>query len=576
MSTTNERGAVAALLADGFGLDAAAIENLIETPTDRKMGDLALPCFRLAPQLKTSPQEIAQRGEEALRGRLPDTIQEAKAVGPYLNFRFDPLGQIRKVLAEILEEGDRFGSGSEGEGRTVVLDFSSPNIAKPFGIGHLRSTVIGHAVSNLLAFMGYTCVRVNHLGDWGTQFGKLIVAYKKWGDEVDLDGDAPIQVLLELYVRFHRAAEAEPALEDDARAWFKRLEEGDPEAIRLWNWFKDLSLKEFQRIYDRLGVQFDSHSGESFYNDKMDAAIERLQERNLLVESRGAKIVDLEPYGLTPVLIQRSDDATLYATRDLAAAMYRHERYRFHKNLYFVATQQNEHFKQVFKTLELLGLPWANDCIHVPFGMISFAEGTMSTRKGKVIFLEDVLNQAVERVEKIIAEKNPDLPDAEDAAEKVGVGAIVFHDLSRKRIKDWNFDWNRILNFDGETGPYVMYSHARFRSIIRKGHERGMEPVSSPSDIDSTALDNDEARSLIQSLETFPSAVRRAAEQYEPSIVTQALVVVADRANKFYNAHHVLVEDPQVAGTRLLLVQSVAVVMKIGMGLIGLDAPDEM
>lgn len=574
MKTEQEQ--LSSVLANAFKLETSQIETLFETPADRSMGDLALPCFKLAGTLKRAPQQIAQEGAAALAGNLPEGVLEANAVGPYLNFRFDPGARARRVLGRILAEGETYGSSDIGAGKTVVLDFSSPNIAKPFNIGHLRSTVIGHATANLLKYLGYPCVRINHLGDWGTQFGKLMTAYEMWGNDVDLEGHDPIQALLDLYVRFHNEAEKDPSLEDRGRAWFKKLEDGDPEAERLWKWFKELSLKEFQRIYDRLGVEFDHWSGEAFYNDKMGRVIDRLQEKGLLQESRGAKIVDLEPYGMNPVLIQRSDDATLYATRDLAAAYYRHETYNFHKNLYFVATQQNEHFQQVFKVLELLGEPWASDCVHVAFGMISFAEGTMSTRKGKVIFLEDVLDQAVERVKRIIAEKNPDLANPDKVAEQVGVGAIAFYDLSRRRIKDWTFDWNRILNFDGETGPYVMYSHARFRSILRKGEERGFSPASGADEIDFAALDSEEGEALIQSLENFPNAIERAAEQYEPSIVSQALVEVSDRANKFYNAHHVLVEDSRVAATRLLLVASVATVLKSGLNLLGIEAPQEM
>jgi arginyl-tRNA synthetase len=574
MKTEQEQ--ISGVLANAFKLESAQIESLFETPADRSMGDLALPCFKLAGTLKRAPQQIAQEGAAALAGNLPDGVLEANAVGPYLNFRFDPGARARRVLGRILAEGENYGSSEIGAGRTIVLDFSSPNIAKPFNIGHLRSTVIGHATANLLKFLGYPCVRINHLGDWGTQFGKLMTAYEMWGSEVDLEGDDPIQALLDLYVRFHNEAEKDSSLEDRGRAWFKKLEDGDSEAERLWNRFKELSLKEFQRIYDRLGVEFDFWSGEAFYNDKMGRVIERLQEKGLLQESRGAKIVDLEPYGLNPVLIQRSDDATLYATRDLAAAYYRRETYNFHKNLYFVATQQNEHFQQVFKVLELLGETWAKDCVHVAFGMISFAEGTMSTRKGKVIFLEDVLDQAVERVKKIIEEKNPDLADPDKVAEQVGVGAIVFYDLSRRRIKDWTFDWNRILNFDGETGPYVMYSHARFRSILRKGEDRNFHAIATAEELDFGALDSEEGGALIQSLENFPDAVERAAEQYEPSILSQALVEISDRANKFYNAHHVLVEDAKVAGTRLLLVQAVATVLKGGLHLLGIEAPEEM
>jgi arginyl-tRNA synthetase len=576
MSSDREREEIAGILAAGLGLEKEAVASLLEVPSDRKMGDLALPCFRLAGQLKRPPHEIAKQGEACLVQRLPRGVLEAKAAGPYLNVRFDPADRTRRLFETILGERDRFGSSQLGAGKTIVLDYSSPNIAKPFSVGHLRSTVIGQAVANILAFQGFHCIRINHLGDWGTQFGKLITAYKKWGQEVDLEGDSPIKALLDLYVRFHQEAEKDPSWEDQAREWFKRLEEGDPEAVELWNRFKELSLTEFQRIYDRLGVVFDALSGESFYNDKMQAVIDRLEDKGLLVESRGAKIVDLEPHGLTPVIIQRSDDASLYATRDLAAAYYRRDTYGFHKNLYFVATQQNEHFKQVFKTLELLGEPWAQDCVHVAFGLISFEEGVMSSRKGKVIFLEDVLNQAVERVDRIIAEKNPDLANRGGVAEQVGIGAIRFYDLSRRRIKDWTFDWGRILNFDGETGPYVMYTHARLMSILRKGESRGLLPLESVQDFEFSSLDNEEASALLQAMEEFPRQIERAAELYEPSILAQCLVDISDRANRFYNAHHVLGQEPPIARTRLLLVASVALLLRTGLHLLGIAAPEEM
>lgn len=564
------------LVASYLETGADEIMALLEIPSDRKKGDLALPCFRLAGRLKKAPNVIANAITEHIQNHLPAAIQCVEAVGGYVNIRFDPAYRGKALLQSILDQGIRYGSTQVGAGKTIVLDYSSPNIAKPFSVGHLRSTVIGQAVGNLLEFQGYQCVRVNHLGDWGTQFGKLIVAFKKWGDEVDLEGDSPIKALLELYVRFHKVAEAETELEDQAREWFKKLEEGDSEAVAIWTHFRELSMKEFHRMYERLGVGFDSYDGEAFYNDKMQSVIDRLQEKGLLVESRGAKIVDLEPYGLTPLLIQRSDDASLYATRDLAAAYYRHNTYQFHKNLYFVATQQNEHFKQLIKTLELLGEPWARDCEHVAFGLISFAEGTMSTRKGKVIFLEDVLNQAVERVDKIIAEKNPDLTERGKVAEQVGIGAIRFYDLSRRRIKDWVFDWERILNFDGETGPYVMYSYARLMSILRKGVERGLQPFTSAEAGDFSALDNNEAADLLHTMESFSSSLARAAEQYEPSIMTQVLVDISDRSNRFYNAHHVLVEDEKVARTRLMLIACVATLLRTGLGLLGLAAPEEM
>ncbi len=564
------------VLRTALGVDKDWVESTIEVPGDRKMGDLALPCFKLAKEKRKAPAQIAKEASDSLPQELPKGVDRIEAVGPYLNVFFDPKSQARDLLESILENGDRFGSSAVGSGKKVVLDFSSPNIAKPFGVGHLRSTVIGHSVANILNFQGYECIRINHFGDWGTQFGKLMVAYIEWGDEVDLEGNDPIQGLLQLYVKFHKLAEEDPSWDDRGREWFKKLEDGDEEALRLWTWFKEISLKEFDRIYTRLGVEFDSYSGEAFYNDKMVRVIQRLEEKNLLEESRGAKIVDLEEYGLTPVLIQRSDDATLYATRDLAAAYYRHDTYEFHKNLYFVASAQNDHFKQVFKVLELLGEPWAKDCEHVPFGLISFADGMMSTRRGKVVFLEDVLDQAVERVDKIISEKNPALNNRAEVAEQVGVGAIVFYDLTRRRIKDWTFDWDRILTFEGETGPYAMYSHARFRSILRKAKQRGLEPHTTIDEIQFDALDNDEAKSLLQALEEFPDQIRRAGEQYEPSLVTQSVLEVADKANKFYNAHHVLVDEEDISRTRLLLVHAVATVLKTGLTLLGVAAPEEM
>ncbi len=576
MPYLNEKEKLGQYLAEKLALEAGHIVSLLEIPSDPRMGDLALPCFKLAGQLRKSPAAIAESIAAACRQEDFPEIEKIEAVKGYVNIQFQFSYRASLLFQAILEEGERFGSSTNGEGKTIVLDYSSPNIAKPFSVGHLRSTVIGHAVANLLAYQGYRCVRVNHLGDWGTQFGKLIVAFHLWGGEVDLDGESPIKALLELYVRFHKVAEEDPSLEDQAREWFRRLENGDSEAVEIWARFKSLSLKEFERMYHRLGVHFDSYDGEAFYNDKMTAVIDRLQGRGLLVESRGARIVDLEPYGLTPLLIQRSDDASLYATRDLAAAYYRWETFHFHKNLYFVATQQNEHFRQIFKTLELLGEPWAGDCEHVAFGLISFAEGTMSTRKGKVIFLEDVLDQAVERVDRIIAEKNPDLKNRSEIAEQVGVGAIRFYDLSRRRIKDWAFDWDRILNFDGETGPYVMYSYARLRSILRKGRDKGLAPSPAIEDIDFAALDNPEARDLIRVLEGFESHLQRAADQHEPSILAQTLVDIADQSNRFYNAHHVLVEEPEIASTRLLLVACVATLLKIGLNLLGLSAPEEM
>jgi len=576
MQSENIRRSVVETVSNILEVESSEIESILEVPSDRSIGDLALPCFKLAKLLKKAPPAIAKSIESVLSEKLAGLVDSVQATGPYLNIRFDSNKRAIDLFRAIRSAGDRFGASNEGAGKTIVLDYSSPNIAKPFSVGHLRSTIIGNAIANILTFIGYDCVRVNHLGDWGTQFGKLIEAYKQWGSDSDLEGDSPIKALLSLYVRFHQEAEKDPSWEDRGREWFKKLEDGDEEAVRIWKWFRDLSLDEFNRIYKRLGVDFDSFDGESFYNDKMGPVIERLIEKDLLVESQGAKIVDLEPYGLTPLIIQRSDDASLYATRDLAASFYRHETYEFHKNLYIVATQQNEHFKQLFKTIELLGEDWAPDCVHVGFGLISLTAGVMQSRTGNVIFLEDVLDQAVERVDKIIAEKNPDLSNRSEVAEAVGVGAIIFYDFSRRRIKDWTFDWNRILNFDGETGPYVMYSHARIRSILRKAEQSGLQPMDRVEDIDWEALNNKEALEVINSLEDFPSRISSAALHYEPNLIAQALVDIADRSNRFYNAHHVLVEDEKIAQTRLLLIDCVASVLKTGLSLLGVAAPEEM
>ena len=440
-----------------IGLAADEISDLIEIPTDRSMGDYAFPCFRLAKQLRKAPQIIAAEladdmGDSAL-------IESSIAVNAYVNFMLKRENFIRDTLHEIACDGADYGRSSRGAGKKVLVEFSSPNIAKPFHIGHIRSTVIGNSINKIYDFLGYDVERINHLGDYGTQFGKMICAYRHWGNEDDVKKD-PIGTLLSYYTKFHCEEELHPELSDEARDIFARLEAGEPEEVALWQWFRDESLKEFQRVYELLGVEFDSYAGESFYSDKMQAVVDELEDKQLLQDSEGAKIVDLSEYNMAPALIMKSNGSTLYITRDIAAALYRKKHYNFYKNLYIVASQQNLHFQQWIKVVELLGYDWANDCVHIPFGLVSLEDGTMSTRHGRVVFLKDVLNKAIEKTKEIIIEKQVNTDDVDETARKVGIGAVIFQELANNRIKDYVFSWDKVLNFDGETGPYVQYTYA--------------------------------------------------------------------------------------------------------------------
>ena len=457
----------------------------------------------------------------------------------------------------------------ENNGKTVCIDYSSINIAKPFHIGHLLTTAIGGSLYRISKFCGYNAVGINHLGDWGTQFGKLIVAYKKWGDDEDIK-KRNIRALLDLYVRFHKEAETHPELEDEGRHWFKKIEEGDKEALAIFESFKQITLREVQKVYDRLGITFDSYAGESFYNDKMQPVIDTLKSKNLLKMSEGAEVVDLEEYGMPPCLILKKDGTTLYATRDLAAAIYRKKTYDFYKNLYVVAYQQNLHFRQVFKVLELMGYEWAKDCVHVPFGMVSLeGAGSLSTRKGNVVFLSDVLDSAVEKAREIIDAKNPDLPEKDKTASDVGVGAVIFGALSGSRIKDISFSLEKALSFDGETGPYLQYTHARCCSILDKaGEVKGYA--------DFSVLEQDEAFALVRLTDEFYHTVLLALEKYEPSIISRYLIDVAQAFNKFYVNNRILGESDNVTFTRLMLVRVVESVLKTGLNLILLNAPEKM
>lgn len=543
------------------------ITALIEVPPNKEMGDYAFPCFKLAKIFRKAPNAIA----EDLAGKIQptDDINKIVNLGGYVNFFVNKESLAKKVINQVLSEKENYGKSKFGKGKTVVVEFSSPNIAKPFHIGHVRTTVIGNALSKIYQSQGYHVEKLNHLGDYGTQFGKLIVAYKLWGDKQAVEKD-PIKELLKLYIRFHDEAEAKPEMEDEAREWFTKLENGDQEAKDLWQWFRDESLKEFSRVYDLLDIDFDSYVGESFYSDKMPAVIEELKEKNLLVESDGAMIVDLEDSKLPPALIQKRDGSTLYLTRDLASAFYRKKIYNFDKSIYVVGAQQELHFKQCFEIIKRMGYDWYKDMVHVQFGMVALEEGTMSTRKGRVVFLEDVLNQAINRTRQIIEEKNPDAENIDEVAKAVGVGAVVFQELSNSRIKDYTFSWDRTLSFEGETGPYVQYTHARCCAVLRKADQ----PVS--ADINYEALSDQDAADVLSVLETFNKSIMTAMKKNEPHIVTRFVLDLAQAFNKFYHNSPILVEDDDLRAARLALVEATRQTIENALKILGMKAPQKM
>lgn len=543
------------------------ITALIEVPPNKEMGDYAFPCFKLAKIFRKAPNAIA----EDLAGKIQptDDINKIVNLGGYVNFFVNKESLAKKVINQVLSEKENYGKSEFGKGKTVVVEFSSPNIAKPFHIGHVRTTVIGNALSKIYQSQGYHVEKLNHLGDYGTQFGKLIVAYKLWGDKQAVEKD-PIKELLKLYIRFHDEAEAKPEMEDEAREWFTKLENGDQEAKELWQWFRDESLKEFSRVYDLLDIDFDSYVGESFYSDKMPAVIEELKEKNLLVESDGAMIVDLEDSKLPPALIQKRDGSTLYLTRDLASAFYRKKIYNFDKSIYVVGAQQELHFKQCFEIIKRMGYDWYKDMVHVQFGMVALEEGTMSTRKGRVVFLEDVLNQAINRTRQIIEEKNPDAENIDEVAKAVGVGAVVFQELSNSRIKDYTFSWDRTLSFEGETGPYVQYTHARCCAVLRKADQ----PVS--ADINYEALSDQDAADVLSVLETFNKSIMTAMKKNEPHIVTRFVLDLAQAFNKFYHNSPILVEDDDLRAARLALVEATRQTIENALKILGMKAPQKM
>lgn len=545
------------------GMTADELCALIALPPTPEMGDYALPCFKLAKALRKSPVAIA----EELKAAYPvdGVIDGVAAVNGYLNFSVNKEGMAAEALGRILSEGERYGSSNVGAGKTVCVDYSSVNIAKPFHIGHLSTTVIGGSLYKIFKFLGYNAVGINHLGDYGTQFGKLISAYKHWGNKEDVERGG-IHAVNDLYVRFNK--EATPEMEEEARNYFKLIESGDEEANGLFEWFKSITMEYVDKIYKKLNVTFDSYAGERFYTDKMAPVVAELEEKRLLKESDGAKIVDLEEYGMPPCLILRSDGASLYATRDLAAAIYRKNTYNFYKCLYVVAYQQNLHFKQFFKVLELMGKEWAKDLVHVAYGMVSLEEGAMSTRNGTVVWLEDVINKCVEKAYKIIDEKNPLLENKEEVASKVGIGAVIFGALYNSKIKDITFSYDKVLNFDGETSVYVQYTCARANSVLEKGGAAKEYSVGSVCD---------EEFELIKALSAFPEAVKEAAEKYEPSCISRLSVDIAQRFNKFYfNCKILSAEDENTKNFRLALTQATLQTLKNAFSLLGIGIPERM
>lgn len=558
----------ASLIAKAADMDINDIVNFMEIPAKPEMGDYAFPCFRLAKTMRKAPNMIA--ADICSKIEENKIFSKIEPVAAYINFFTDKSVYAAEVMESIAKMGENYGTSEEGKGKTIVIDYSSPNIAKPFHVGHLRSTVIGSALYKIFEKMGYECVGVNHLGDWGTQFGKLIEAYKLWGSKEEVE-EKGISELTRIYVKFHEEAEKDPSLDDRARAWFVKMQDGDEEAINLWKWFYDISIKEFERVYEKLGVKFDHYTGESFYNDKMAAIVDELKEKKLLTESNGAMIVDLEDAKMPPCLIIRTDGGTLYATRDITAAIYRKNTYDFDKCIYVTAIDQNLHFAQWFKVIEKMGYDWSKDLVHVPFGLVSLEDGKLSTRKGKVVLMEDLLDEAVKKTMGIINDKNPDLPDKEEVAKEVGIGAVIFDDLYNGRIKDIVFSWDRMLNFDGETGPYVQYTHARACSVLKKA-----EYVKGTAPIDYSVLTDDASVDVCKMLANYSAKIKEAASRYEPSVIARYLVDLSQAFNKFYHDNVILTDDENVRNARLAVVDAVRLVIKSGLEILGIKSPERM
>lgn len=547
------------------GLTEKEISDLIEIPPNSDMGDYAFPVFKLAKTFRKAPNLIAE--ELAKKEFNNENIKKIANVGPYVNFFVDNSKLVESVLTETVK--DDFGSSHIGVGKNVVFDFSSTNIAKPFHIGHLRSTVIGNAIRNIMKYQGFNTTGVNYIGDYGTQFGMMISAYLKWGDEDKINTD-PIKELLNLYVKYNKIAKEDESYMDEARDWFDKLEKKDPTAVKLWSWFREISLKEFQRVYDLLGVEFDNFNGESFHSQFIGDALEAIVKKNLLEESDGAMIINLDDENLPPVLIKKSNGSSTYLTRDIATAMYRKRTYDFYKNVYVVASQQKLHFEQLRAVLKKMGFDWWNDCEHVSFGMVSMKDGSMKTREGKVIFLEDVLNRAIDKTKSIIEERNPNLENKEEVAKQVGVGAVIFQDLFNNRIKDYTFDWDQVLNFDGETGPYTQYTFARSCSILDKGEFELKDNSKFDLLVDDTEID------IVKHLSKFEEVLLNATEKYEPSFLTRYTVELAKLFNKFYANCPINTVEDELKYQRLYLTYSVNKCLKLSLSLLGIEAPVRM
>ena len=558
-----------AAIADATGLSADDVK--LERPRDAKLGDLAFPCFPLAKTLRQAPPKIAAELAEKLSAAVPEIT--CVATGPYLNFTIDRAALAKSVVGSVLAAGTSYGGSDEGAGKTIVIDFSSPNIAKPMHVGHMRSTILGAAIERLHDHLGYTTVGINHLGDWGSQFGKLICALERWGDTVDLEGE-PIRALLALYVRYHEEEEGDPSLGERAAEAFRELESGEEGEVRAtWRKLTELSLGEFQRVYDRLGVSFDHLRGEAWYEDKLDATVDRIVASGVTEESEGALVVVLEEYekNMPPCLLRKTDGTTLYATRDLAAVFSRQEEFDFHRCLYVVGSEQRLHFRQLKGVLKRMDLAWEPRVEHVDFGLLRLPEGKLSTRKGKVIFLDELLDRAVAEADRVITEKTPDLPSKAEVAEQVGVGAVIFHDLKKERVKDVVFDWDEILSFSGDTGPYVQWTHARLGSILAKGAEAGFEEGAA---YDAALLAD--ADQILLAMGGFGDVLRQAAAAAEPSLLTSWVADFAREVNKWYVDHRVVSDDEALSRARLALVRAARIVINTSLGLLGVAAPTRM
>lgn len=549
------------------GLSAEEISALIEIPPKPDMGDFAFPCFRLAKTMRKAPPMIAADIKEAI-GEV-DFLEKIDVAGAYLNFYIAKSLFVKSMIDTAMTPD--FGSSKEGEGKTICIDYSSPNVAKNFHVGHLRTTIIGNSLYKIYSKLGYKVERINHLGDWGTQFGKLIVAYKTWGSKEAVEKDG-IAELMKLYVKFHEEADKDDSLNDDARAWFTKMEHGDEEALSIWQWFVDISLVEYKRTYGLLGMEFDHYMGESFYRDKTQDIVNALTEKNMLKESEGANIVDLEEYDMAPCLITKKDGSSIYATRDLAAIFYRKNTYNFEKCLYVTGQEQKLHFAQVFKVVELMGNEWAKDqLVHIPYGLVSLEGAKLSSRSGNIIYAEEILRDAVAKIREIMDEKNPDLPNKDDIAKKVGIGAVLFNDLYNQRIKDVSFSWDKVLNFDGETGPYVQYTYVRCASILRSLPD--FEPN---KDIDYSLITDPASIDLLKELVRFPEVIKAASEKYEPSMVARFSVAVAQAFNKFYNDNRINVEDEALRNARVTLVYITKEIIREALALLGIECPEQM